>query len=177
MNYRRKAILSFVGAALSALFVAFVFSLSAQAEDSWKYAWDEDVREAVKFFKILGWCFVVIAVADVIKGIAYSVAHEKEKDAEAMGSAGQRDQYPTSPVVGAVRCSFCNHTMSRNAVKCMYCGTPVLRPMPDRSGTRAQVSVSDKTNTGNRTTRKCLFCDEPLTEKQTFCGACGRRQD
>ena len=177
MSYKRRAVAAFIGAAGSAMLVILFFSLAAQGEENWKYAWDEDLRESVEFLRIIGWCFVVIAVTDVIQGIAYSLAHQKNEDEENERKAEQRNYHPGPAAANTAYCSFCNYPMSRNASKCLHCGTPVSRSVPDRGSSQAYMSVPGLMGVESRQTKKCLFCGELMTERQTFCGACGRRQD
>ena len=166
MSRNKKTLICLIITALSIVVVAIMFSAASGGEENYKYAWNEEYKTAVDTCTWIGWVFVVLAVANFIEGIVYGLSEEShpeesENDAEAQ------------IITGAVRCESCNDLLSRNAVKCDHCGTPVAKQISDAGTITTNLKpVSIVKPTGN-----CLICGAVMAEDQTFCGACGRRQD
>lgn len=172
MNYKKRAVISFVGAMLSAVGAIIMFSVAAQGEARWEYPYDEDLRSMVSVVKMIGWMCVILGVVNAIEWIVFSLAKEENAETETAqkyekGAVSGGVGMPT----GTMRCTCCDQLMSSNASNCPHCGVLIVRSRQENL--QADHSASEEKNAE----RACVFCGEPMTERQIFCGVCGRRQD
>lgn len=173
MKHKNRAKIAIIGAVAGVIGAIIMFSVVSHSKDSLKYYWDEDYKASVDFLNLLGWGVAVLTVFNIIQAIAYGLLTEHEEQSDNNTGLGASSD--------VVRCVYCNSLISNRSNKCIHCGRPVLRQtgdipvqgqMPMQIHKNIPVSCASK-----NTTRKCLFCDLPISDEQNICGACGRRQD
>lgn len=163
MDYKKKAMASFLGAVLAFVLAAVLLPSSYEAEEELRYYLDEDYRAGTKILSLIGWGAIIFGVIDIIQGVAF-LMQENKQEGSSIGST-------------LINCPHCGNLISRGALKCPFCGkipnTPVSgytpRPVESISGTRETAQ--------KLAGKKCVFCGKEMDKDQIFCGSCGRRQD
>lgn len=161
---------AFIGAGFSIVCALIIFFSTGGAETDWLDSLDRDVQTVVIAMR---WGSMGIAVMDVIKWIAICFAPEEDTETDNIQKEeGRMISDGTGMVAGTVRCTACHSLMSSNAIKCLRCGTLLPGAVQNQNAAASAAAGNE-----NLKMKKCLFCNEPMPEKQVFCGTCGRRQD
>ena len=165
MNARRKMGASFISAVAFAILTIILFSMVGDAKDTAQYVWDDDFRSEVDLLNFLGWIGLLITLADIVMGIVHAVEASVEEEEETSEKSASQPSASPLAAGSAVLCPRCGQMISIHADSCPFCGRKVCEGVP--------TEPEKPKDTG----RKCIFCDTPMAQDQTFCGACGRRQD
>lgn len=181
-NSKRQGKALLVCAILTIVLGFAAFAAADGMKDDYRYYFSEEYRNSVEIVNVCGWFLVIDSIINCGMGLIYLGSDDKQSANENLTA-----------------CVDCGKMISRDAERCLYCGSIMNRKTLAQNQTASQngslpawkrvelenealrqktlQNASQNTVKHEAATGKCIFCGQVLVANQKLCGACGRRQD